>query len=217
MRMSRNYASRFVTFSMTGFAIWFALQTPSLLFQTALSQSAYKEEIISRLISLEETIDQLREKLASSPNDKSLATRLNDAFAAYDNLSAQLGGDRPPAQPNREFPSAIVSPTIAPAAPPGCTATTTSFINTTPVPILDFATVTATIVVAGADAYLLDVDLTTSITHAFPSDLDITLTSPAGTVVTITTDTRPARSPTPRSPIMSSRQRWCPRRRWAPS
>jgi subtilisin-like proprotein convertase family protein len=44
------------------------------------------------------------------------------------------------------------------------------------------------ITVSGMNAYLFDVNLTTAITHTFPADLDITLTSPAGTVVTITTD-----------------------------
>jgi hypothetical protein len=36
--------------------------------------------------------------------------------------------------------------------------------------------------------YLWDVDLNTFITHTSAADLDITLTSPAGTTVTITTD-----------------------------
>ena len=50
------------------------------------------------------------------------------------------------------------------------------------------AVVTSTIEVAGAGAYLTDLDLTTNITHTFSADLDITLQSPAGTVATITTD-----------------------------
>jgi uncharacterized repeat protein (TIGR01451 family) len=48
--------------------------------------------------------------------------------------------------------------------------------------------VTSTLVVAGAGTSILDVDLTTFLTHTFAADLDITLTSPAGTVVTLTTD-----------------------------
>jgi uncharacterized repeat protein (TIGR01451 family) len=43
-------------------------------------------------------------------------------------------------------------------------------------------------VVSGVDPYLWDLDLTTNLTHTFPGDLDITLTSPAGTIVTLTTD-----------------------------
>ena len=47
---------------------------------------------------------------------------------------------------------------------------------------------TSTLVIAGAGTSILDVDLTTFLTHTFAADLDITLTSPAGTVVTLTTD-----------------------------
>ena len=49
--------------------------------------------------------------------------------------------------------------------------------------------VTSTISVpAGAGRYLVDVNVTTSILHTFAADLDITLTSPQGIVVTLTTD-----------------------------
>ncbi|MFN8528669.1 MAG: proprotein convertase P-domain-containing protein [Anaerolineae bacterium] len=75
-------------------------------------------------------------------------------------------------------------------APVGYTKTTTTLSSST-VPItipLVPAVITDTITVAGLDPYLLDVDLTTFIPHTFPDDLDITLTSPSGTVVMITTD-----------------------------
>ena len=79
---------------------------------------------------------------------------------------------------------------VAPPAPPGCgTAVTTSHENTTPTAIpTGPAVVTSTIEVAGAGAYLTDLDLITNITHTYSADLDITLQSPAGTVATITTD-----------------------------
>ncbi|MGQ0739750.1 MAG: proprotein convertase P-domain-containing protein [Bacteroidota bacterium] len=64
----------------------------------------------------------------------------------------------------------------------------TSATNNTPVPILDVAVVTSTLNVAGAGTQLLDLNLTTFITHTFAADLDITIMSPAGTVVTLTTD-----------------------------
>jgi uncharacterized repeat protein (TIGR01451 family) len=48
--------------------------------------------------------------------------------------------------------------------------------------------VTSTIEVSGAGSFLWDLDLTTWITHRFAADLDITLQSPAGTIVTLTTD-----------------------------
>ncbi len=63
-----------------------------------------------------------------------------------------------------------------------------TYTNSTPVAILDLATVNSTIVVSGALPSLLDLNLRTFITHTFAADLDVTLTSPAGTVVTVTTD-----------------------------
>jgi subtilisin-like proprotein convertase family protein len=50
------------------------------------------------------------------------------------------------------------------------------------------AAVSRTLTVAGAAAYLTDVNLTTVLPHADSSDLDVTLKSPKGTTVTITTD-----------------------------
>ncbi len=80
----------------------------------------------------------------------------------------------------------MLAVTTLPSAP---TTTTTSFTNTTPVVIpTGPAVVTSTITVSGANTYLLDLNMTTFITHTFNRDLDITLMSPAGTVVTITTD-----------------------------
>jgi len=64
----------------------------------------------------------------------------------------------------------------------------TSATNSTPVPIVDVGVVTSTLNVAGAGTQLLDLNLTTFITHTFAADLDITLMSPAGTIVTLTTD-----------------------------
>src|SRR5688500_12430038 len=69
-----------------------------------------------------------------------------------------------------------------------CTPTLSTFTQSTPVVITDVSTVSSTLVVSGAPTYLFDLNMTTFITHTFPGDLDITLTSPAGTVVTITTD-----------------------------
>ena len=63
-----------------------------------------------------------------------------------------------------------------------------SFSDSTVTPIVDLATTVSTITVSGANPYLWDLDLNTFIDHTFAADLDITLTSPAGTTVTITTD-----------------------------
>jgi subtilisin-like proprotein convertase family protein len=54
--------------------------------------------------------------------------------------------------------------------------------------INDLATTSESITVAGQANYVHDVDIVTNITHTSAQDLDITLRSPAGTVVTLTTD-----------------------------
>ena len=67
--------------------------------------------------------------------------------------------------------------------------TVTTFTNSTPITIpADPDTVTSTITVADVDPYLWDLNLQTFIQHTFAADLDITIQSPAGTVVTLTTD-----------------------------
>ncbi len=75
-----------------------------------------------------------------------------------------------------------------PAAPQAPTGGGATYTNSTPVAIPDLSTVNSTITVSGALPSLLDLNLRTFITHTFAGDLDITLTSPAGTVVTVTTD-----------------------------
>ncbi len=97
------------------------------------------------------------------------------ANVVYSNKPSMRGG-----------PSQRVAP---PPAPPGFTATTTSFTQSTPTHIPPGpAVVTSTLNVSGAGPFLLDLDLFAAIPHTFASDLDITLMSPAGTIVTITTD-----------------------------
>ncbi len=54
--------------------------------------------------------------------------------------------------------------------------------------IADLSTVTSSQVVRGGGSFVTRVRLRTFITHTFPADLDVTLTSPTGTVVTLTTD-----------------------------
>ncbi len=130
--------------------------------------------------------------------------------------------------------------TTLPAAPvPALTSAT----NSTPVAISAAGanTVTSTLVIAGAGISILDVNLTTFITHSFNSDLDISLTSPAGTIVSLTTDSgssfdnvfngtvwndsadpgtpvpytnNPGVTSDRPSPTSSSPRRWCRRRRW---
>ncbi len=85
----------------------------------------------------------------------------------------------------------LASAAMAAAPPgPGCDGDTEDFSNTTAQAISagDPAVITSTITVSGVGTYLWDVDVTTFITHALNQDLDITLTSPEGTIVTLTTD-----------------------------
>ena len=74
---------------------------------------------------------------------------------------------------------------FAPQAP---TAGGVTYANVTSTPIADNATTSSTITVSGASTSILDANLQTFITHTNPADLDITLTSPAGTIATISTD-----------------------------
>ncbi len=110
----------------------------------------------------------------------------------FDALQASMGGD----DPTRMYEAAsaraaAVTKAVraAPPAPTGMTVSTTSATNNTPVAVpTGPGVVTSTITIAGAGTYLWDVDVTTSLQHTFAADLDITITSPAGTVVTLTTD-----------------------------
>jgi len=63
-----------------------------------------------------------------------------------------------------------------------------SFTNATPTAVPDLAVVSSTLPVAGVGEPIGFVRLVTYLRHTFPADLDVTLTSPSGTVVTITTD-----------------------------
>jgi len=76
---------------------------------------------------------------------------------------------------------------VLPAGPPECGAPVTVVLsNPTPLPTIDLGVVSTPIVVAGAGTYLWDVGVITHLTHSRSADLSVTLTSPAGTVVTLT-------------------------------
>lgn len=66
--------------------------------------------------------------------------------------------------------------------------TITAFPNNTATPIADNGVTFSNILVTGLGNYITDVDLTTFITHSFAADLDVTIISPLGTIVTLTTD-----------------------------
>lgn len=78
---------------------------------------------------------------------------------------------------------------VAPPPPPGCPGTTTRFENNDAVPIpAGPGLITSVINVSGLEGLVWDVDVQTFITHDFPLDLDVTLTTPTGFIFTLTTD-----------------------------
>jgi subtilisin-like proprotein convertase family protein len=90
--------------------------------------------------------------------------------------------------------STVIAPPATPANPgpmPNCGApplTTATATDDVAIPSSGTPTVSSTLNVSGAQPYLTDLDLFTKIPHTFAGDLEVTLTSPAGTVVTLTTD-----------------------------
>jgi hypothetical protein len=86
--------------------------------------------------------------------------------------------------------SAVVAGTagaVASTPPTACTPTTTTYTQSTPLPIPNSQVVTSTIVLAGAGPFLADVDVKTFLKTLSVSQTNVSLTSPAGTVVSLTT------------------------------
>ncbi len=106
--------------------------------------------------------------------------------ARYELLSAHTGGDRPGQSAANGQGGAGVLGTLP--APPNCAISNTSAANNTPVPIVDVATSTSAINVAGAGTFLYQMSITANITHTFAADMDITLISPSNNRITISTD-----------------------------
>lgn len=141
-----------------------------------------KEQLHARMAELQREIGEQR-ALAGSAAESVRALR--DELAA---ISASLGGDLPCAV--GEAAAGASEPLGVTPLPTGCMPISSSASNTTAVPISDGApsVVTSTIEVSGAAPYLWELTVTTFIRHTFAADLDITLQSPSGTVVTLTTD-----------------------------
>jgi subtilisin-like proprotein convertase family protein len=146
-------------------------------------QAADKETTYSEMQALGAQIESLKGQPGSELTCDALASR-------YRALSAQLGGDDP-ANVGGGAGDGAARASQGPqrgSNPPGCGGVTNGFTQSTPVPIPDLGVVTSTLNVAGLTGFIIDVDLTTFITHTFPGDLDMTLTSPAGTIVTFSSD-----------------------------
>lgn len=110
----------------------------------------------------------------------------------FDALKRSMGGDDPTRMYEANSIASISagkSAKAAPAGPPGLVITQNTFIDNVALPIpTGPGVVSATIAVSGAGIYLWDVDVTTNLSHTFSADLDVTITSPTGTVVTLTSD-----------------------------
>ncbi len=158
-----------------------------LLSPTALVAAATKDQMHEEMAQLAEEMRQLKPSIAGDP---SAAASYNTKAARYRQISAALGGDEPVASgPGPAEGGSPPAEGTVPTAPAGCTGTTSTFTQSTPVAIpTGPAVVTSTVVVSGVGPYLWDANLLTNITHTFAADLDITIMSPAGTVVTLTTD-----------------------------
>ncbi|MDX2000702.1 MAG: proprotein convertase P-domain-containing protein [Thermoanaerobaculia bacterium] len=74
------------------------------------------------------------------------------------------------------------------SAPPNCLASTGSFASTTPILLADAGTTNSPLAVAGLSPYLYTARVSVNIRHSAGADLDVTLISPAGTRVALTTD-----------------------------
>lgn len=74
--------------------------------------------------------------------------------------------------------------------PPQCTSNTVSAsrFNTIPIPSTGTPLITSTLFVAFNIPYIWDMSVSTPISHTFSGDIDMTLQSPDGRVVTLTTD-----------------------------
>lgn len=171
----------------------------------ALSHSARaegsKEQTYNAMIAMAQQMSELRPQIATNPAAASLYQQLQ---AAYKAGSEQLGGGDPGRlYSKRPKPSVNQTPSGLPAVvgqrndgglagtgitPPGCPAASVIWPTPAAVPLVDGGTITSTITVSGMSGVVWYVDSIQNITHTWSSDLDVTLTSPSGTTVTITTD-----------------------------
>jgi subtilisin-like proprotein convertase family protein len=184
---SRNRRTLRAALAIACLGLLVGVQLPTAAAARRTTQDSAKEQSYSRLIQVDESINSIRGQLAADPTNTRLQTRLANLTAEYEALSVQFGGDRAPG--NFYVDNTPQRGNVTPI-PPGCTSATASGSNNTPqnIPDNNPTGITSTINISGAGTYLWDVDLQTFITHTFPGDIDMTLTSPAGTTITVSTD-----------------------------
>ena len=157
----------------------------------ALAQSGTKPDLETRdaKAALHEEMQSLAHQIQELRAQSAPQAWIDELSARYGAIRDSLGGDEPARLPGTR--SASGGAPHAMAVPPACggTVTTNSYAGTGgPITPPQVPSATFTTVVSGAGTYLWDLNLTTFLTHTNCADLDITLESPAGTVVTITTD-----------------------------
>ena len=167
-----------------------AIMAAALLCGASLASAAIdKNATYQEMLNLAQEMKSLKPQIRTNTQAASAYTT---AASRYRTLSVSMGGDDPGHVGGGTTAAAAARRTrtkVVPTTPAGCGQATTTFTQSTPEAIpTGPAVVTSTIVVSGAGPYLFDLDVTTFIQHTFSADLDITITSPAGTVVTLTTD-----------------------------
>jgi subtilisin-like proprotein convertase family protein len=160
------------------------LAAAALAASTSIAFAQQKDAMVDQMLRISAKADT-----AKAAGNLVLADQLK---AQYDALSARLGGDDPARAASLLQQGSTGGPqnVLAPLPCGGGTIGSTLTFNGTTGPIVDVTTQSFTCTVAGfaATAKPFDVDMLTNITHTYAADLDITLTSAAGTVVNITHD-----------------------------
>ncbi len=170
--------------------LWVVLLCAGVMTVTAALAATPKEVIYDEMHQLADRMQVLKPSLGDS---LAARTEYGTISARYEQLSQQLGGDDPGQVLSRSTSSRAQAPgvKVTPGVPPGlsgCIITTTPFTNDTDFAFTDVTSASSTVAVAVADTYVWDIDVSLSITHTFNGDIDMTLTSPGGTIVTLTTD-----------------------------
>jgi uncharacterized repeat protein (TIGR01451 family) len=153
----------------------------TLVFPSADARAQDKQAIADEIVQIEQEISALR---GQPDADQLMADLMNQRSQ----LVSLLGGWNSVPTPSAQ-PAAGGTPRGGPIAPPACTADTLSASAAdTPLAVTSNASTTSTLTVSGAAPLLYDIEVITDITHTWAGDLEITLQSPAGTVVTLSTD-----------------------------
>lgn len=197
MRTRRNHLKLLTLAALViaSVAVIIPIQTPASAPRAMTTQVEIdKEALHSRMKELQGNIENLLKQYGQSKS-QDVRAQIDAAQQEFDSISNQLGGDRPVATAANEQQAQNLTVPAAPLvtgmAPVGCPTTTSTFADAPNIRIPASGTSgtrTTTITVSGINTSIWDVNAITNITHTACADLDITLKSPAGTIVTLTTD-----------------------------